>query len=138
MGKHRRLQIPGKLERDQGQAGRRQHAADDHQTLLRDRCDQDRHGHRIQNPADPKAGDDGSRDRSARLARGDQQDRHIGKQAVNEHRFEKHGAEAYLGARIREHALESFADSGQMERRGLGKGDTAERKVGRDGYGQPK
>ena len=53
-------------------------------------------------PPMPKPAMHDAGDRGARFAAGVQQRRQMGKQAVHEHGFEKHRAEADLGQRIAE------------------------------------
>ncbi len=130
------LFVPGQIQRDQHQHAGGHAAADDHQPALRDVGDQDGNQHRVDHSADPKSGDHQSRDRGARLAGRQQQQRHIGKHAVDEQAFQEHRAKADLGARIGEDATEAGHRRGHAERRALALIVAAQRQKGRDAYDQ--
>ena len=121
------LDLPGKMQRQQREAAGGDGAADHHQMPLRHRPHQIRHRQRIEDAAGGKAGDQQAGDRGAGHADGAQQDRDVGKQALDEDRFEEHRAEADFRARIGEHAAEVGDHRGAAERRRLRQCGVAER-----------
>src|SRR6266478_8523957 len=100
------LPHPWEKERDEDKTGGGERAPGDHQMLLPHTGNKHWHRQRIENSTHRESGDEKSRDRCARLANLEKEQRHVGEEPVDEDCFEEHGYEADFGPWVGKDAAE--------------------------------
>ena len=113
---HRGLDVPGHVQRDQDEGDGREQRAGQHQMPLGHPHHQERQRQRQDNSAETERGDDEAGIGGMGLAAREQQQRHIGKHAVDDDALEEHRAEADFCPGIGEHAAESCRHGAEIER----------------------
>src|SRR5438552_16874155 len=88
------LPHPWEKKRDEDKTGGCQRAPGDHQMLLPHTGNEDWHRERIENSTHRESGNQKSRDRCARLANREKEQRHVGKEPMHEDCFDGHGGES--------------------------------------------